>query len=233
MPSPPVTIELYSDIHCPWAYMALFRLRKVLPEYDSRVRIIFRALSLELKNQRSTPKPILNVEIPLIAQQEPDIPIRLWSRPDWQFVPTLLPAFEAEKAAALQGDDAAWEFSWAVRHAFFRRSRTICMRYELAAIAADAGLDADRFLTDWDSGRMRQQVIADTNHGWEDLHVPGSPTFILPSRKQIPNPGAWNVTWSRDHLSAEAIDRDTCPNGDCLQPFRAMLDEALQHPGAT
>lgn len=112
--------------------MAVYRLRKIWPEYGGRVRIVFRALSLELKNGRSTPKPIVESEIPLMAQQEPDLPIAPWSAHDWEYVPTLLPAFEAEKAAAQQGDEAAWEFGWRVRHAFFAQSRTICMRFEVA-----------------------------------------------------------------------------------------------------
>ena len=221
------TVELFSDIHCPWAYMALYRLRKVVPEYRDRVRIVFSSLSLEIENGRCTPKPILDLEFLLIAQQEPEIPIHPWRTPEWQFVPTLLPAFEAEKAAALQGDDAAWEFSWRLRHAFFYRSRTICMRNELEAVARDAGLDVERFLGDWDSGRLREQVLADTRRGWDELRVDGSPTFVLPNGKQVHNPGAWRVEWSRNHLDVESIDRDVCPDGDCLQPFRAMLDEVI------
>src|SRR5438105_2751279 len=88
----PVTIELYSDIHCPWAYTALYRLRKVWPEYKDRVRIQFRSLSLELKNKRPTPKPLVDQEALLMVRQQPDLPIQIWARGEWEFVPTLLPA---------------------------------------------------------------------------------------------------------------------------------------------
>src|SRR5579885_1951968 len=114
--------------------MAVYRLRKVWPEYQGRVRLVFRALSLELQNGRSTPKHTLDLETLLMAKQEPDLPIYPWRSEDWKYVPTLLPAFEAEKAAAQQGDEAMWEFSWKVRHAFFRQSRTICMRFVLAEV---------------------------------------------------------------------------------------------------
>src|SRR6266516_8074493 len=50
--------------------MAVYRLRKLWPEYERRVRIAWRALSLEAKNSKSTPKNIVDVEIPLMAQQE-------------------------------------------------------------------------------------------------------------------------------------------------------------------
>jgi predicted DsbA family dithiol-disulfide isomerase len=225
------TIELYSDIHCPWAYMAIFRLRKIWPEYAGRVRVAFRSLSLEIRNERTTPKPILDQEIVLMARQEPELVIWPWRSELWKFVPTFLPAFEAEKAAALQGDESVWEYTWRLREAFFACSRSVCTRFELAAIAREAGLDVDRFLADWDSGLLREPVLAETRHGWNVLRVPGSPTFVLPSGKQVPNPGAVTVQWGPDHevLGTEPAD---CPNGDCLQPLRAMLNEAVAQPVA-
>jgi predicted DsbA family dithiol-disulfide isomerase len=219
---------MYSDIHCPWAYMALYRLRQVWPAYRGRVRLIFRSLSLELKNKRPTPKPILDVEVVLMARQEHDLPIYPWRAPEWQFVPTFLPAFEAAKAAEQQGDEAIWEFEWAVRHAFFAESRTVCLRNVLAELARTSGLDVNRFLQDWDSGRFRQEVIRESHHGWEELKVPGSPTFVLPSGKQVPNPGAWKVTWG-PNKEVQDIQPADCPNGDCLQPYRDMLNEAIAH----
>ncbi len=222
----PTTVELYSDIHCPWAYLALFRLRQVWPEYQDRVRLSFRALSLELKNKRPTPKPILDVEFDLMKEQEPGLPIQRWQAPEYLFVPTFLPAFEAEKAAEQQGEEAGWEFAWQVRLAFFDKSRTVCMRNELKRVARDAGLDAEQFLIDWDSGRFRREVIAESYHGWEELKVEGSPTFLLPSGKQVHNPGAMRVKLDRNGQVTDKQPAD-CPDGDCLQPYRAMLDEAI------
>ncbi len=220
------TIDFYSDIHCPWAYMALYRLRQVWPEYRGRVRIAFRALSLEIKNEKSTPLPILHQEAILMARQEQDLPIWPWLAPEWRFVPTLLPAFEAEKAAAEQGEEAGWEFAWQVRVAFFYESRTICMRYELAALAKEVGLDVPRFLDDWDSGRFRRPIIEESHRGWEELKVEGSPTFVLPSGQQIHNPGATKVTWGRRHEVRSTQPAD-CTDADCLQPYRDLLDEAI------
>lgn len=217
------TIELYSDIHCPWAYMALYRLRAVWPEYRDRVRIEFRSLSLELRNRRPTPKHILDTEVVLMARQEPDMPIWPWRGREAEYVPTFLPAFEAEKAAWLQGEDAGWEYAWRVRHAFFAESRTICMRFVLADIAREAGLDVDRFLADWDSGRLRRPVIEESVRGWEELRVEASPTFVLPDGTQITNPAADRVTWGgRGWI--KALEPAHCPDGDCLRVYRELLD---------
>src|SRR5216110_2848671 len=111
--------------------MAVYRLRKLWPEYQRRVRIDWRALSLEVKNGKSTPKNIVDVEIPLMAQQEPDLPIGPWKAAEWQYPVTILPAFEALKCAALQSNRAAWEFSWRARRAFFGESRCLSMRHVL------------------------------------------------------------------------------------------------------
>jgi predicted DsbA family dithiol-disulfide isomerase len=211
--------------------MAVYRLRKVWPEYRDRVRIEFRALSLELKNLQSTPKHIVDLEILLMARQEPDLPIWPWKASNWRYVPTLLPAFEAEKAAAQQGDDAAWEYAWRVRHAFFAESRTICMRYVLAQIAEEAGLDVDRFLNDWDSDRFRKAVEEESHEGWEVLKVRSSPTFVLPSGKQVNNPGAAEVIWGPHH-TIDGLQPPDCPDGDCLQVFRDMLEEAIVQASA-
>jgi predicted DsbA family dithiol-disulfide isomerase len=217
---------MYSDIHCPWTYMALYRMRIVWPEYKDRLRVVFRSLCLELKNQRSTPKPIVDAEIPLMKRQEPDLPMHDWTRPEWRYVPTFLPAFEGLKAAEMQGDDLAWEFSWQVRHAFFAENRTVCMRFELEKIARTAGLDVDRFQSDWDSGLLREKVLAENHEGWEVLKVAGSPTFVLPSGRHIANPGAGHIKWGRNFEILEFSEPEW-PNGDRLQVFRDFLDEAV------
>ena len=33
-------VEIYSDIHCPWAYLAVYRLRQLWPEYEGKVEIV-------------------------------------------------------------------------------------------------------------------------------------------------------------------------------------------------
>jgi predicted DsbA family dithiol-disulfide isomerase len=101
------------------------------------------------------------------------------------------------------------------------------MRHELEKVAEEAGLDVQRFLRDWDSGRFREQILEESRHGWEDLEVPGSPTFVLPSGKQVPNPGAMQVEWAEDHIHIKRKQPAECPNGDCLQVFREMLEKCV------
>lgn len=217
------TIELFSDLHCPWAYLATYRLRRLWPAYAGRVLIRWRALSLELINRRPTPKNIVDIELPLIAEQEPDIPLGPWQAPEWTYPVTILPAFEALQCALRQGHEAAWEFNWRVRRAFFAESRCISMRHVLLEIAAECGLDVDRFRADFDSGSARPAVLAESARGWHELKVPGSPTFVLPSGRQVANPGAVRVTWGPEHevLAVEP------PEQPWEMALRGLLDVAI------
>ena len=223
------TIEIFSDIHCPWAYLAVYRLRRVWPDHAGRVRIVWRALSLEYINERGTPKPIVDAEIGLLQQIEPQLPIQPWPRPDWQWPVAFWPAFEALACAQAQGHDAAFAMSWALRHAFFAEGRCPSLRHELLAIAAevaaDGALDLARFEDDWDSGRHKASVIADSRRGWHDLKVAGSPTFVLPGGRQVSNPAAGRADIDKEW----GVVRSYTPyTGDPLVVFYELLAAAAR-----
>ena len=202
--------------------MAVYRLRQLWPGFEDRLRIAWKALSLEIKNGKSTPKFIVDVEIDLMAEQEPTLPIGPWKAPEWQYPVTILPAFEALDCAARQGDRQAWELSWRLRKAFFEESRCISMRHVLCELARESGLDLDRFTGDWDSGSSRPVVLADSHRGWEELRVEGSPTFVLPSGRQVHNPAASKVTWGPKHEPLKVKPF----RGDWREVYRAFLEEA-------
>ena len=151
MPSP-VIIDLYSDVHCPYAYVAAYRLRQLRAEYRGTVTIRYKSLALEYVNHRATPKPILDNEAPILMLEEPAIPYQPWHAPLSEWPVTMWPAFEAIKCAERQGSDAAADLDWAIRTAFFAESQCISMRHILLALAEKAGLDMPRFVEDFDSG---------------------------------------------------------------------------------
>lgn len=200
----------------------MYRLRQVWDDYRGRLRVAWKSLALEIKNSKPTPMHILDHEIPLMAEQDPTLPIGPWKARPYEYPPTMLPAFEAIKCAALQGDDPAWVFSWNVRLAFFRDSRCICMRHVLRELAGESGLDVERFQRDWDSGAQRPRVLAESHHGWEEIKVLCSPTFVLADGRQYPNPGAYQVTWSQGK-PAEIRP----PEREWREAFREMLNAAL------
>ena len=115
----PVRIDLYSDVHCPYAYLTVYRLRRLLPEYRGRVEIAFRSLALEYVNRQPTPKPLLDNEVPVLVLAEPEIPYQPWHAPPSELPVTTWPAFDAFKCAERLGPDLArtWPSSWIGRSA--------------------------------------------------------------------------------------------------------------------
>ena len=105
----PVRVAMYSDLHCPYAYLTSYHLRQLRDEYRGRVVIERKSLALEYVNKEPTPKPILDNETPTLLLAAPDIPYQPWHAPLSEWPVTMWPAFEAVKCAERQGSDAAEE----------------------------------------------------------------------------------------------------------------------------
>jgi predicted DsbA family dithiol-disulfide isomerase len=231
MPSP-VYIALYSDVHCPYAYVTAYRLRQLRAEYRGRVAISYKSLSLEYINRRPTPKAILDNETPILMLEEPEIPYQPWHAPLSEWPVTMWPAFEAIKCAERQGPDMAAELDWAIRTAFFAESQCISMRHVLLALAEKAGLDMPRFAEDFDSGVSKRLVLQEAQEGWERLKVEGSPTFVLPSGQQVSSPALPEVTLDeQQHARVVKVEPAPCHGQACLNRLRALLDSALDGAG--
>ena len=225
MPAP-ARLLVYSDLHCPYAYLAAYRLRKVLPEFRGRVEVVHKSLAIEYVDAKSTPKPILDQETGLILLEEPDIPYLPWHRPDSEWPVTFWPAFEAVKCAERQGLDKAHELDWLIREAFFAGSRCVSMRHVLLELAEHAGLDMRRFTEDFDSGAAKRLVLEESREGWEALDIPVSPTFILPGGKRYVNPAAPKVHLDEDkHWKVTGVDPAPVRGKEALDLYRRMLEE--------
>lgn len=225
----PVQIELYSDVHCPYAYITAYRLRQLRDEYAGKIIIKRRSLVLEYVNRRPTPNNIINAETPILMLEELDIPYHPWHRPLSEWPVTMWPAFEAAKCAELQGDALADEYDWALRKAFFAESRCISMRHVLFDLAEDVGLDMAQFAEAFDSGLTKRQVLEDAKMGWETLKVEGSPTFILPSGKQVSYLALPKVKMDpRQNYRASRVIPAPCYGRACLDLYRQMFDEVIK-----
>jgi len=223
-----MTIALYSDVHCPYAYVTAYRLRRLREEYRGRLTIAYKSLALEYVNRRPTPKPILDNETPILLLQEPEIPYQPWHAPLSEWPVTMWPAFEAIKCAERQGQDIAAELDWAIRTAFFAESQCISMRHVLLALAEKVGLDMPRFAEDFDSGVTKGQVLQEAQEGWERLKVEGSPTFVLPSGEQVSYPALPKVTLDeQQHARVVKVEPAPCQGHGCLDVLRGMLDRSL------
>ena len=94
------------------------------------------------------------------SQAERDgVVFNLWSRkdyPNWS-----LPALEAAKCVALQGDEAFEHLHLRLYEAFFSRGRNIANPEEVLEVVKESGADMERFLLDFESGKARAWVLRD------------------------------------------------------------------------
>ncbi|MDX1524152.1 MAG: DsbA family protein, partial [Anaerolineae bacterium] len=221
----PVKIDLYADLHCPYAYLTAYRLRQLRDEYAGKITIVHRCLSLEYINRRPTPKTIINEETPILMLAEPEIPYRPWKGKLTHWPVTMWPAVEAVKCAEKQGPALANDLDWAIRKAFFAENQCISMRHVLLDLARDAGLDLARFTTDFDDGVTKRQVLQEAQKGWEELKVEGSPTFVLPSGEQFPYLALPKVKLNRQqNYRATTVEPAPCSGQDCLKLYHPGID---------
>ena len=62
-------LTVFSDLHCPWAYVFSIRLRRARAGIG-RPPVAWRCWPLELVNERGTPWETLSQEIPVLTQLE-------------------------------------------------------------------------------------------------------------------------------------------------------------------
>lgn len=220
-------LEMWADLHCPYAYLAAFRLRQALRDFPGRVEVRHRGLAIEWLDSKCTPKGILDAETPIVLREEPGIPHEPWRAHAWEWPVTMWPAFEAVKCAERQGWRRAHDLDWRLREAFFARSRCISMRHVVLEEARDAGLDLDDLTRDWDAGTCKGEVLAEARRGWEDLGLHASPTFVLPDGARFENPAAIHVELSDDD-PPRALR--VTPPMDPTPPrafYRAMLERCV------
>ena len=64
-------LTVFSDLHCPWAYVFSIRLRRARAEVG-QPPVAWRCWPLELVNERGTPWETGIQEVPVLTQLEPD-----------------------------------------------------------------------------------------------------------------------------------------------------------------
>jgi predicted DsbA family dithiol-disulfide isomerase len=193
----PGTIQVWSDIGCPWAHAAVWRLwdaRRRL-RLEEQVHFDHRVFPLELFNSQATPRNELEPEMPACASLAPRAGWQAWSAAEWTYPATMLPAMEAVQAAKEQGLAASEALDRGLRRAFWGESRCVSMRHVILEVASEAdGLDLAQLADALDGGRARRAIFADWKIAKTDA-VQGSPHLFLPDGTNAQNPGLavdWN-----------------------------------------
>jgi len=139
--------------------MAAARLDKVMPEFEGRLQLKWRAFPLEIINDRPAPRHIVDQEWPLIAVQEPLSPCRSW--PHEEYLRTTLRAYQAYASAYAQDPEKARVYDLKIRRGFFYEGRRVDEDAVLCEMAEEAGLDASKVRADLESGAYDADVMDD------------------------------------------------------------------------
>jgi len=101
------------------------------------------------------------------------------------------------------------------------------MRHVLFELAERVGVDMKRFASDFDHGVTKHLVLQDAQEGWERLKVEGSPTFVLPSGKQISYLALPRVKLDQQQYARViAVQPALCSGSSCLDLYRRLFAEA-------
>lgn len=195
----PNTVVVWSDLGCPWAHIAVWRLHHARSRLglEEVVRFDHRVFPLELFNSQPTPRPSLEAEFDYCAELAPRAGWQRWTGPDWSWPTTMLPAMEAVQAAKEQGLRASEELDRGLRRAFWAESRCVSLRHVILEVAAECeSVDLEQLADAIDSGRARSRIADD----WETAkgdEVRGSPHLFAPDGWNAQNPGL-RMTWRQE-----------------------------------
>ncbi len=207
------TIELWGDIGCPWASLAVFRLRAARERLGllDEVVVDLRAWPLELINGRSTPKRAIDAETAVIGSHEPALGWSAWRGPDSRYPVSTLLALEAVQACkddAVGGLAASAELDLALRRAFYADSRCISRHDVIIDVAAGCdGVDHDALADRLENGVARGSVFGQWRAS-EARGVQSSPHVFLPDGTGIVNPGMTHSWTEAQHGGYPVIDAD-------------------------
>jgi predicted DsbA family dithiol-disulfide isomerase len=206
-PVAPGTIQLWTDLLCPFAHVAVHRLREARTRLGLDVRLDHHAFPLELFNGPH-PRRGTDTEAVGLGQVAPEAGFRVWTAADDLYPHTVLLAAEAVLAAKAQSLAAAEALDVALRRAFWTESRSIGHRHVVLDVAGEAGLDVDLLAEALDTGRHRRDLTADFAVARTDA-IAGSPTLRLPDGTSTTNPGMdvhWEGPWAAGFPIVDADD---------------------------
>lgn len=213
-PVAPGTVQVWSDLLCPFAHLTLHRFRQARERLGLPVAVEHHTFALELFNGPH-PRRGTDTEAVGVGQAAPELDWRIWTGPDDLYPHTVLLAAEAVHAAQAQSLAAGEALDLGLRRAFWTQSRSITHRavvLEIAAEVRDAGteLDVAALTHALDTGAHRRDVTADHAVAQTDA-IPASPTLRLADGAAYTNPGTaveWAGPWAAGYPVITSHDPD-------------------------
>jgi predicted DsbA family dithiol-disulfide isomerase len=223
----PGTIQIWSDLLCPFAHVAVHRLWQARERLGLTDRVEFdhHAFPLELFDGPH-PRRGTDTEAVGIGQVAPDAGFRIWTGPDDQYPHTILLAIEAILAAKAQSLRASEHLDRALRKAFWVESRSISHRQVILDVAGelDGSCDVDRLAADLDSGTYRRALMDDFAVSQTE-EVRGSPHLFFADGTDAHNPGI-SVHWEGPWAAGYPVVDDDDP-----KVYDDIVRRAAEHRG--
>ena len=168
--------------------MAAVRLRTLREQSAGRVTLTWRAFPL-----RPTPDPDATFKGTHRESgwarcrdlaRDTDVEYRMWARPDYPA--WSMPALDAAKCVALQGQDLFEAAHLALYRAFFTDGVNIGCPEEVIEVSGGIrGVDNSRFLRDYEAGRGRQAVLEDYEAALSQHGVRAIPTVVASGGRRV------------------------------------------------
>ena len=144
----------------PCVYNAAMWLSRVKEVWEDDLQITWRYFSLEQANQQE------------------DSEFRVWEQPDHQ-QPRGVWALRAGEAARRQGEEAFQRFHLNLLRARHEQQRNLEDPQVLVEVAAESGLDTQKFQQDMGDRSTLKRIAEDHTSGVEQYGVFGTPTFVF------------------------------------------------------
>jgi putative protein-disulfide isomerase len=228
-----VEVRYYTDPACEWSWGAEPTVRHLMWEFGAGLRFSWVMGGLARSyGPDDHGRQILRW---LDAATETGMPIdpRIWRRAP---ISSTYPACQAVKAAAEQGELAAYAYLRRIREALMLEGRKLDHAEPLVGEAASAGLDVERFRIDLDSHAITEAFgadldevrdvpdkaraageVADSGHG-ERVSMP-SAVFLGEDGSRY---GVWGRRPYRDHREAAIAAGAESLNAGPLEPLDAI-----------
>ncbi|MEH1099440.1 DsbA family oxidoreductase [Micromonospora sp. CPCC 205561] len=185
-------IEIYADVVCPWCYIGKRRLEQALKSYDGEVTVRYRPFQLD-PSPVPQPRPLVDAMAARFGGPER---VRQMFGHVTEVAAQLGLKLDFDRALAANTFDAHRLVSWATERgraaetvdalyrAHFTDGVDVGSRDALAALAAEAGLDAPEARRFLDSDELVAE-LSDELATARQIGVTSVPTFVLAGRYAV------------------------------------------------
>lgn len=183
---PKLTVDFFHDVICGWCYVLSPRLRQLEKELDLDIRHHAFALSADKEEMIQRFGSMAQAKDAILghwqqcalADDQPRINVEGMRNQSFEY-PASTPGLLACKAVLKQaGQQSYWNYFDAVQHAHMSDNRNIADPEVLISLAADLGLDVQRFERDLQAPELLEEIAQDLQLA-QDFAIQSVPSLVI------------------------------------------------------